>query len=492
MASLRDGARKNDFMNQIHSCPIRTWETLLIAVVPCLAFSAPTSAAEFELAKNGQTTCCIITQSEADPAERHAAGELSKFLGRITGATFPIREAAGPMPESAIVVGPGAAARNAFPDVDLGTFGPEELVIRREGRRLLLAGGRPRGTLYAVYRFLQEECGCRWWVPWAEDIPFRQTLSISVRDRREKPAFRWRDPILFPAFDKDWAVRNQVNGAMVRASDETGGKLRSAGSVHNFFTLVPPGEQFRLHPEWFSLQDGKRTTLNSQLCLTNPALRPFVIRRVKQLLGEQPDADLVWVCQNDGAGNCQCPACRALDQEQGSPAGSLLDFVNDVAREVGKEYPRVLIETLAYTYTRKPPRSLRAGPNVAVRVCSIECDFGVPLDHPRNAAYVKDLQEWKSRCSNLFVWDYTTNFSHYLLPHPNWFVLGPNLRFFQAHGVAAVLAQGVHQANGGELPELRAWLLARLLWDPRQDDRALIDEFLRGYYGARAAPYIRP
>jgi hypothetical protein len=37
---------------------------------------------------------------------------------------------------------------------------------------------------------------------------------------------------------------------------------------------------------------------------------------------------------------------------------------------------------------------------------------------------------------------------------------------------------------------LRAWVLAQLLWNPQQDDRALINEFLEGYYGA-AAPLIR-
>src|SRR5262249_10887876 len=89
------------------------------------------------------------------------------------------------------------------------------------------------------------------------------------------------------------------------------------------------------------------------------------------------------------------------------------------------------------------------------------------------------------------VWDYGANLAHYLLPHPNWFVLGPNLRFFQRHGVVGVLLQGVHRANGGELPELRAWVVARLMWDPRQDDQALIDEFLSGSYGAAAAKYIR-
>jgi hypothetical protein len=34
-------------------------------------------------------------------------------------------------------------------------------------------------------------------------------------------------------------------------------------------------------------------------------------------------------------------------------------------------------------------------------------------------------------------------------------------------------------------------VLAQLLWDPRQDGRALINEFLDGYYGTNAAPHLR-
>lgn len=40
------------------------------------------------------------------------------------------------------------------------------------------------------------------------------------------------------------------------------------------------------------------------------------------------------------------------------------------------------------------------------------------------------------------------------------------------------------------MAELKAWVLAKLLWNPRLDDRKLIDEFLDGYFGP-AAPPIR-
>lgn len=461
----------------------------LLSLALLLAVPAAGTGAELALATAGRTDYVILTQPGLAPAEAHAGRELAHFLERVTGARFPLQSATAALPERAILVGPGPATRAAFPDVDLARLGPEEVVICVRGQRLLLAGGRPRGTLYAVYRFLHE-IGCRWWAPWAETMPRHSTLSVPMRDQRHRPAFTWREPYWFPALEPTWAARNHVNGAHVRATAATGGHLHYGGFVHTFDTLVPPAAVFPKHPEWFSLVQGRRRP-DAQLCLTNPQLGRFVAGRVKEVLRANPEANIVSVSQNDRAGPCACPACRRLDEDQESPAGALLAFVNAVAAEVHQDYPQVLIDTLAYRYTRKPPRDLRPGPGVVVRVCAIEGDFGVPLDHPRNAAYAADLRTWARRCPGLFVWDYTTNFSHYLLPHPNWFVLGPNLRFFRQQGVASVFAQGIDRPGGGDLPELRAWVLARLLWDPQQDDGALIDEFLAGYYGAAAAPLLR-
>ena len=128
---------------------------------------------------------------------------------------------------------------------------------------------------------------------------------------------------------------------------------------------------------------------------------------------------------------------------------------------------------------------------VIVRLCSIECNFREPLDHPSNAAFADDLRCWSKLCQRLYVWDYTTDFAHYVQPHPNWFTLDANLRFFHANGVRGVFEQGAYQSPGSEMAELRAWVLAQLLWNPQQDDRALVHEFIQGYYGPEAAPHLR-
>src|SRR5687768_4332445 len=131
-----------------------------------LFFMAATSTthAGIRLSERGRARCVIVSQPGATQAEKHAARELANTLKQITGADFEIRTESGPA-ESAVIIGPGPVAQQHFPDVKLDSLGGEELMMRSKGNRLLLAGGRPRGTLYAVYRFLETRCGVRWWTP---------------------------------------------------------------------------------------------------------------------------------------------------------------------------------------------------------------------------------------------------------------------------------------------------------------------------------------
>lgn len=472
------------------SSPFGIRLAVLLSILVLTGLDGTEVHAAITLASDGKARAVILTQPGATPAERHAAKELAYFLNKITGADFTMAEAGTDLPSSAILVGPGPAARSAFPEIPWDDLKDEERVIKTKDGLLLLAGGRPRGTLYAVYGFLQDAGKVRWWTPWATHIPADPALTIPALDIRERPAFEARDPFWYPAFDRDWAVRNYSNSQHAHLTPELGGCIRYKGFVHTFYPLVPPEKHFTNHPEWFSLLKGRRTHERGQLCLTNPKLREFMVERVKQELRASPDAAIISVSQNDWYGACECDNCKALDTAEDSHAGTMLSLVNEIAEKIAPEFPQVAVDTLAYQYTRQAPRTLVPRTNVIVRLCSIECDFSVPLDHPSNAAFAKDLRDWSRISQRLYIWDYTTDFAHYIQPHPNWFVLGPNLRFFKDHHVAGMFEQGAYQSQGSEMAEMRAWVLARLLWNPRQDDRALIREFLEGYYGAPAARHI--
>lgn len=456
-----------------------------------LALALTTTAASpvVQIVVDGKPQVVIVSQLGATAAEVHAARDLATHLGQITGVSIPVQLGATSAPSRAIIVGQGVVAKKVFPKVDFGHLGSEELVMKSSGGRLLLAGGRPRGTLYAVYRWLYEQAGVRWWTPWSQNVPSNPKLAIKSLDVKESPAFEARDPFWFHAFDADWSVRNGSNSQSSRLDAERGGKLLYGGGlVHTFFPLVPPDKYFKDHPEWYSLINGNRQADGAQLCTTNPELRDFVVQRVREVIKANPEASIISVSQNDQYGPCECPTCKALDDAEGTHAASVLALANYVAEKIEKEYPNVAIDTLAYQYTRKAPKTIKPRPNVIVRLCSIECNFAQPLDGKFNDAFMQDLRDWSKLTNRLYVWDYVTDFPNYIMPFPNYRVLGPNLRLFAQNGVIGVFEEGAYQSTGAEMAELRAWLLAQLLWNPNQDDKALTKEFLVGYYGAAARP----
>ncbi len=464
---------------------------LLCLIVPLASsFASMSPAASLRLAAGGRTSYSIVLDPDATTAEKHAAEELAVFLKQVTGADFPVQATAQTPAGPLLVVGPGRVASAVAPNVNLESLEPDGIVIETVGENLLLAGDRPRGTLYAVYSFLEDAVGCRWWSSKASTIPRLPDLTVPEQHVRYVPPLEYRETFWADAFDGNWAARNKSNGDSERLEEKHGGKIRYGGPffVHTFAQLVPPATYFKEHPEYFSEVNGQRLDGYAQVCVTNEEVKKLITDKVLAYLRDDPTAQIISVSQNDCDNHCLCPNCKKLEEEEGSPAGPLLHLVNHVAAEVGKQYPDVAIDTLAYQYTRRPPRHVKPLPNVIVRLCSIECDFAHPLSAPSNQKFADDIRGWSKICQRVYIWDYTTNFAHYIQPHPNLRVLGPNIRFFVDHGVRGIFEQGAYTSLGAEFAELKAWVLAKLLWNPRLDDQALVREFVHGYYGAAAAP----
>ena len=431
----------------------------------------------------------IVTSRNAIPVEATAAKELADYLHRIGNITLPVvaEPAAG---TSQILVGPSDTVKKLLPEVDFARLKADEIIIRTVGDRLILAGGRPRGTLYAVYTFLEDQAGCRWWTSTERFIPQKKELLVGDLNLRYVPPFIYRESFYTEVNNNpDFAACLKVNGHHNRIGPDKGGHLEILGFVHTADRLLPPEKYFAKHPEWYSEINGKRRN-DAQLCLTNPEMRAELVKNALAWIDKNPHAGFISISQNDRYDYCTCPKCRALDEAEGSPSGSLLTFVNAVAAEIEKKYPDMLVETLAYQYTRQPPKTVKPRHNVVIRLCSIECDFLRPLTDPANAGFQKDIEGWKKISSQLYIWDYVTDFSQYLMPHPNLQVIGPNLRYFAANNVIGVFEEGDYGSTVGEFLRMRAWVMAHLLWNPQADADALTDEFLQGYYGA-AAPFLK-
>jgi hypothetical protein len=444
------------------------------------------------LVVNAASQFTIVRPADASPALVYAAEELQRFTREMTGVELSIIADDQPLPAHAILLGITRHTERVLgekPDLEELQDDGFRLVARPP--HLLIIGSPVRGTLYGVYELLEKYGGCRWYARHHRSIPRRDAWTIPQIDETEIPAFAMREPFWWGMFDGDFAARCKVNGNRPELQKKHGDKIRFGGGlfVHTFYPLMPPSEFFAEHPEYYSERDGKRTAERAQLCLTNSDVVRIVTERVLARIRQDPQARLFSVSQNDWGGWCQCSECRVIDHREGSPSGTMIHFVNQVAEAVEKEFPDVWIETLAYQYTRHPPKTLKPRHNVVPRLCTIECDFSVPLNastYEENREFVKDIQGWAAITDKLYVWDYTTNFGHYLSPHPNFGCLQGNVQFFRDNRVVGLFEQGAYQSPHAEFAELRAWVLAKLLWDPDQDLERLYQDFFHGYYGPAA------
>jgi hypothetical protein len=342
---------------------------------------------------------------------------------------------------------------------------------------------------------LEEKLGVRWFTPEVEFVPKMERVELPVLNETQVPALEYREVFWTEMMrDPDFAARHRLNGHHYRLTEKHGGRAVVFYPFVHSFDLLIPREICEQRPEFWPMIGGKRVSGYVQRCLSNPDLVKLAIERVKQWIKEHPEATIIDVSQNDTGNWCQCPDCKALDDAEGSPSASIIKFVNTIAEAIEREYPHIRIETLAYQYSRKPPKTIRPRPNVIIRLCSIECCFAHPLEScpsEENRRFREDIQAWQLVAPVLYVWDYTTNFANYLQPFPNFEVLQANVRFFVRHGVKGLFEQGNYSPGGnGEMAPLRAYVLAKLLWNPDTDVQRHINDFLHGYYG-RAAGTIR-
>jgi hypothetical protein len=445
------------------------------------------------LTDSGKSDFRIVIAADAGPSTQYAAKELQSFLKQISDAELPIVNDREPAAEHEIVLGQSSHLKALGTTIDFKKLGDEGYVIRTVGTHLVIAGGAKRGNLYGVYGLLEDHLGCRWFAPNVSRIPKQRRVALGPLDETKIPALEYREPYVFECLDGGWAARNRMNSASAPLDARHGGRVRFGDGFfcHTFANLVPPSEYFAKHPDYFSLVGGKRQDGYAQLCCTNEDVVRICTEKVRAAMRAQPDATVFSVSQNDADLHCECPRCQALAKQEGTQGAPVLCLVNRVAEAVEKEFPRQVVETLAYQWTRHPPKKMRPRPNVVVRLCPIECCFSHPLatcDSPENRAFRDDLAAWSKVSDRLWIWDYATDFSNYLLPFPNQRVRRPNIRFFIANHVKGIFEEDTYNTPNSELAALGGYLMAKFLWDPDYDQDRAMNEFLVGYYGAAARP----
>ena len=418
---------------------------------------------QISLVKNGTTKYSIVADSSQAFALQ-AAQVIQRYTLQSTGVQLSIHNDRNQHP--AIILSQAGADNTYVPDA-------YSLAVK-EGN--LYITGHGRGLLYAAYRYVREIIAGRKWYSGEENtwIPSHTTLYIaSDFQLHANPAFLYREAYFPTELDQeylDWYGLHNL--------EELWGLWG-----HSFNKILPPKTYFGKHPEYYALYQGKRQP--TQLCLSNPEVLAHTIAYFKEQIQENPHASYWSIAPNDDIGHCTCDLCQALDKADGGPQGSLIHFVNQVAAA----FPNQKFSTLAYLETANAPSQTKVADNVYVILSNIDASHQQDLAHESSAAgFRRQVRDWKAKSQQIFVWDYLTQFTNYLSPFPIQGTLQKNLSYLQEQGVSGLFLQA-GGASYSDMAELNAYVLAQLLWDPKQSEADLTQEFIKGYYG-KAAPFI--
>lgn len=467
-----------------------------------------------------------------------AAEELQEFIEKISGATLAVvRAKGGALPAGpAILLGTAIARQQGFGEA-LDKLDKDGILLQTMKDKVVLAGRRARGTLYASYEFL-ESLGVRWVMPgeFGEIYPSTKTITAAVA-KVENPAhsqrYWWATSGSGKGFDR-WMLRNKGNrvktfdddtinqshglgrplkwGAknpkyghkekrMVkryRRDPKTGKAFRDKKGVA-LFDMVE--EQVDTLPEdYYALWNNKlrRNTPN----MSNPKVWDLFVDYFVDYFTKNPTKNYATLSAEDGWVRDSRESTRAIssneyDWLQGGLAATdrLWFFHNRVISRVVEQFPDKKFGILVYANNTSPPRLERVHPNMALVYAPLSVS---PLHHVRdpksktNRTYRKWLESWAAQAKAVgaesYYYDYfPLGFSwNVFMICPQWPIIGKNYPWFHTLGLTGHTTQGYDDWGASHFNN---WVAIRLYWKADQDYRAIIKDYCRIRFG-QAAPAV--
>lgn len=496
---------------------------LLIILLSMLPVSA--SDERLMLADNGKTNYVIVKSDTGGVLDGIASQELSTYLSKTTGTEFPqvTAQEAGKYSKR-LIVGNGAFARKIFGAKLLDGLKNQESVAIAKGDDILLAGQGTHGTCQAVYQFLRNQIGCRWFTPYGDElVPLHKKLEVPQLSYHFTPSFAYRNHMVDYAYRHPakglYLFRNGLNASAPGFSSSIYPELAKNGNLkdfellgpgcHTLFHYIPPAYGYDLmgwpwnkveyffegHPEYFSMDSKGKRVMSMQLCFSNPGLRKQLTDRLTENIGRNGGYGYYNLSAMDCGGSfCYCPNCKALEIKYQTPGGPLIDYLIEACAAIKEKYPKAGLSTLAYrkVQTEKPPVITGGFPdNLSIIFAPIDDDFRKTFNSPENAETYTNLKNWCNLSDKVLVWYYPMLYNMGL---PSGMLDRDiaDTRLMKKAGVMGTTfehdAPGVF--NGANFADLYTYVLDNLYSDLNADISALIMEFTDYYYGP-AAPEAR-
>lgn len=360
-------------------------------------------------------------------------------------------------------------------DVNQGSSGKNDsFIIKSDEKNIYLIGSNEKTLRYAIYTLL-EKWGFRKYTAKDSFIPKLKEVTFSKNfNKTYKPSFEYRALFYPDCYNENFREWHKLDWHI----DDFG------IWGHSFYKLVSSQEYFKTNPDFFALYEGRRNT--GSLCMTNDAVVKIVSKKMTDIINQNPNARFFSVSQNDDVVYCECDKCKALNEKHGGAQGSLYHFLNKIAAR----FPKTKITTLAYLHTYQAPKNMKIKPNIYTIFCPIEMNRGKAIEETSDKnSFVNILNKWNTSTENLYLWDYTVEFTNYLSPFPNFHTFSKNYKLYKQNKVKGLFVQG-YADIAGDLYELRQYLLAKIIWDTDTDAEAVTNDFINGFYDD-AAPFVK-
>ena len=441
-----------------------------------------------------QIKAIAMAKSDKTTQTKKAALELSNIIKELTGVELLIEYYDNPSELDAnriyLVLGTLAASEV---DADLLTT-ETGYIMKKVGNHVVLYATTSDGMYNAAYGFLNTYFGVEFYtdgvMTYTDDNPIIGGAETVVFNPSIE--YAWAvDGLLTDGADNDynWAYVNRLGYSNLYA--QIGG-----GTWHNFLTVISEekyGESGTVtqNPEWFvtrkDADNQSFTTLN--IAGYGDAIAVAVANEFAALINQNSTID-VW-------------QFSAPDRNDAAfTSNDYVAFMNKVAANLNGQISRkVNLMLLAYNSTfAAPTTALAPQTNVGftVMVAPIGMNYYYGFDNTTftdsnghtNAWYLEQITAWGDKADELFVWNYSVYFDNYFVPLDTITNMQSKYQAYVNAGATGIYDQGSGEANATDWAELKVYLKAELAKNVNADVDALIESFMKAYYGEAAAPYM--
>ena len=462
-----------------------------------LAFDAPghgqtagtAGAKDLVIAHGGASAAAIVVAADAGQWEKAAAGDLAKYIERMSGAKVPIAstpeaiaaalKAAAPV----FIVGQEALKADASLKNALAAVAKKKpvvradaVVVRHAGNRVFIAGTNDESHYFAAAWLLQQ-WGCRWYLPgdFGECIPAQPELKVGTLDYAYAPPFEVRHYWL------SWNAAGAGAEEFQRRNFMSSSRLSGMGHALGQYTakLIPPG----------------KTMFNVPLAEESTAVEVAARAEAEYAKGV-PGISLAIEDGNYVSDSARDKELQAgiFDKYalQPSNTDAMMTLYNSVAKKLREKYPAspTLLGGMAYANVTLPPqRVLTVEPNLVMWLAPIDIDpnHGMDDSHsPPRQEYCEMLYRWAQLTQGrLVIYDYDQGQLVWRdLPNPSHFAFAQDVKHYRNAGILGI---GTESRGAAATTFLNLFFRGQLMWNPDADVPAQLAEFYPKFYGPAAA-----